>query len=126
MTHPFFYKAVCKELYKPQEDIAMIKVAEYYESLEYILEELKAELPEDLQDLPYETIAVEEVAVRKKGKVYRYIHLKGYRYGKTETIKSYPIAEADIEELNRLVKLYRAVKHFSKGLDYMHMLTIDF
>jgi len=124
MTHPFFYKAVCKELYK-KEGLAMIKVAEYYESLEYILEELKAELPEDLQDLPYETIAVEEVQIRKKGKVYRYIHLKGYRYGKTETLKSYPIAEADIEELNRLVKLYRAVKHFSKALDYMHMLTID-
>ena len=103
----------------------MIKVAEYYESLEYILEELKAELPDDLRDIPYETIATEEVQIRKKGKIYRYIHLKGYRYGKTETLKSYPIAEADIEELNRLVKLYRAVKHFSKALDYMHMLTID-
>ncbi|MEM4959340.1 MAG: hypothetical protein QXX12_05635, partial [Nanopusillaceae archaeon] len=52
-----------------------------------------------------------------------YIHLKGYRHGKTQTLKSYPVAEADIEELNRLVKLYREVKHFSKALDYMHMLV---
>ncbi len=100
-------------------------IAEYYGTLDYVYEELKAELPEDLQDLPYETIAVEEVHIRKKGKVYRYIHLKGYRYGKTETIESYPVASADIEELQRLVKLYRAVKHFSKALDYMHALSYD-
>jgi len=101
-----------------------MKVAEYYESLEYILEELKAELPEDLRDFPYETIAVEIVEVRKKGKVYKYVHLKGYRYGKTQTLKSYPIASADIEELQRLVKLYRALKHLNKSLDYMHSLCL--
>lgn len=101
-------------------------IAEYYGTLEYILEELKAELPEDLQDLPYETIAVEEVQIRKKGKVYRYIHLKGYRYGKTKTIKSYPMEEADTKELQRLVNLYRTAAKLSKALDYMHMLTIDY
>ncbi|MEM2947134.1 MAG: hypothetical protein QXN96_02715 [Candidatus Bathyarchaeia archaeon] len=101
-------------------------IAEYYGTLEYVYEELKAELPEELQSMPYETIAMEEVIIRKKGKVYKYIHLKGYRYGKTKTIKSYPMEEADTKELQRLVNLYRTVKHFSKALDYMHMLNIDF
>lgn len=100
-------------------------ISEYYETLEYILEELRAELPEELQTLPYETIATEEVQIKKKGKVYRYIHLKGYRHGKTETLESYPIDSADIEELNRLVKLYRTVKHLNKALDYLHMLTLS-
>jgi len=116
MTHPFFMPSVCKELYKPQEGIAMREViAEYYGTLDYVYEELKAELPEDLQDLPYETIAVEEVHIRKKGKVYRYIHLKGYRYGKTETLKSYPIAESDIEEPQQTGKTLQGSKALQQG-----------
>ena len=70
--------------------------------LREIYEGLLSELPPELQDLKYETISVEEVHVKKPRKVYRYIHLKGYRDGKTYTLRSYPLGEKALSYLSLL------------------------
>lgn len=90
--------------------------------LREIYEGLLSKLPPELQDLKYETISVEEVHVKKPRKVYRYIHLKGYRDGKTYTLRSYPLGSVYMPELVNLVYLYRAVKALEKALSYLSLL----
>ena len=76
-------------------------------------------IKEDLTTLRYETVAVSETWARNKmGKVYKRIQLKGYREGRTKTIKSW--SEGTVPtDLYKLVNLYRACKHLSRACDYL-------
>lgn len=108
------------------------------DALEYEFIELVSHLnirDNNLETFSYETIAVEETRIRKKTKKgereYVYIQLKGYNtvyiqlkgYNtKTHTIETYTPETAPTEELNRLVKLYRAIRHLRRALDYLYAL----
>ena len=95
-------------------------------TLEQVLNDLKQTLKElckvygieDLSPLHYKTIAINYTEIRKNGKTYRRIQLKGFTQ-KSKTIASWKEEEAP-KDLFRLVNLYRACKHLSKACDYLY------
>lgn len=98
------------------------------DALEYEFIELVSHLnirDNNLETFSYETIAVEETRIRKKTKKgereYVYIQLKGYNT-KTHTIKTYTPEEAPMQDLTRLINLYRAIRHLRRALYYIYNL----
>ena len=95
-------------------------------TLEQVLNHLKQALKdlckiygiEDLSTLHYKTIAINHTEIRKNGKIYKRVQLKGYTQ-KSKTIASWKEEEAP-RDLYRLVNLYRACKHLSKACDYLY------
>lgn len=95
-------------------------------TLEEVLKELRETLKdlckvygiEDLSSLQYRTIAINETEIRKNGKVYKRIQLKGFNQ-KSKTIASWR-EEDTPKDLYKLVNLYRATKYLSKVCDYLY------
>ncbi|MCS6876469.1 MAG: hypothetical protein NZM36_06395, partial [Aquificaceae bacterium] len=103
--------------------------APLFEVFEELLEQIK-ELSKavsiadaDLANIAYETLATEETEIRKltgKGlKVYTYTQLKGYKDGKSYTLKSWRTEQAPIRLLSELVRLYRGARHLKKAIEYL-------
>ncbi len=80
----------------------------------------------DLSNLRYETLVASESRVKRRGKTYRYIQLKGsiYTYGeqtlKTQTIKTWK-SPGPLLQINRLIRLYRGACHINRALDQLFM-----
>ncbi len=76
----------------------------------------------DLSDFRYTSIALCEVEIRRKGKTYRRVQLKGYLVEggkqKTTTISSWKPEEVPAD-VHLLVRLYRAGRHLLRALDYL-------
>lgn len=78
--------------------------------------------------LHFHSLGLEESVVEKpNGKVYRYLQLKAVfapKYTKTRsrTLKTYRLDEAPVEELKRLINLYRAIKHAGHLLNALQAL----
>lgn len=76
----------------------------------------------DLKNLSYETITTEETTITKhRGslKVYSYTQIKGYKNGKSYTLKSWREGQAPTRELSELIRLYRACRHIKRALEYL-------
>ena len=106
-------------------------------NLEKTFEELKSELKnlckacglQDLTALEYHSLSVVETNVIRRGKAYKRIQLKAYytKNGKlrSKTLKSFKPEEAP-RQLQKIVLLYRGLRHFSKALDYLLWLLRNF
>ncbi len=95
-------------------------------TLEEALEEMRQALRElcrvygieDLSSLHYRTVAIGSSEIRKNGRVYKRVQLKGFN-DRSKTVASWKEEEAP-RDLYRLVNLYRACKNLSRACDYLY------
>lgn len=107
------------------------RVEELKELYEELYDEFKA-LSQALGvsvSLDFHSLGVEELVIERKNKTYSYLQLKAVYSSKKEktksrTLRSYRIDECPLEELKRLVDLYKAIKHCEHLLNVLRDLNM--
>jgi len=69
-------------------------------------------------NLRYSTLALSPLKVKRKGKTYSYVQLKGITYWGSKTVKSWREGEVP-REVEALIEVYRALKALERVRNYV-------